>query len=138
QLTSTQHLDRFMRVMSTGFAALALMLAAIGLYGVLSFTVTQRRGEFGVRMALGADRLRIARLVMARVGAMILVGGAAGLIAALQLGQLARSQLFSVEGTEPVVLLGAVICTALVALAAGALPAWRATRVDPVVALRAE
>jgi ABC-type antimicrobial peptide transport system permease subunit len=138
QLKTTQNLDRFVTVLSAAFAILATLLAAIGLYGVLSFTVAQRRREIGLRMALGADGGRIGRLVLARLGRMIFVGAVVGLFAALALGQLARSQLFGVEGLPPFLFAGAAICTTAIALVAGAVPAWRAARVDPMAALRHE
>jgi putative ABC transport system permease protein len=138
QLKSTQNLDRFVTALSAGFAGLATMLAAIGLYGVLSFTVAQRRREIGLRMALGADAGRIGRLILARVGRMTLVGAVLGLVAAVALGQLARSQLFGVEGLQPLLLVAAAACTSVIAFGAGVIPAWRAARVDPIVALRTE
>jgi predicted permease len=138
QLKSTQGLNRLVTALSAVFAGLATMLAAIGLYGVLSFTVAQRRREIGLRIALGADAGRIGRLILGRVGRMTLVGAALGLFAALVLGRLARSQLFGVEGLQPLLLCAAATCTSIVAFAAGAIPAWRAARVDPMVALRTE
>jgi predicted lysophospholipase L1 biosynthesis ABC-type transport system permease subunit len=138
QLRSTLNLDRFVTVLSVGFAGLATLLSAIGLYGVLSFTVAQRRREIGVRMALGADAGRIGGLILARVGQMTAIGAVIGIFAALALSQLARSLLFGIAGQQPLVLAGAAICTAIIALAAGAIPTRRATRVDPLVALRYE
>ncbi len=131
-------IDRVLTTLSAGFAVLATLLAAIGLYGVLAYTVAQRTRELGLRMALGADRLRLSRMVLWQMGKMALVGGVIGLAAALALGTAARSQLFELEGHDPGVLIVAVLLLALVALTAGLLPAIRASRVDPMRALRYE
>ncbi len=131
-------LDRVLTTLSAGFAALATLLAAVGLYGVLAYTVAQRTRELGLRMALGADRLRLSRMILWQMGKMALVGGVIGLVAALGLGTAARSQLFELEGHDPGVLIAAVLLLALVALIAGLLPAIRASRVDPMRALRYE
>ena len=131
-------LDRVLTTLSASFATLATLLAAVGLYGVLAYTVAQRTRELGLRMALGADGGRLSRMVLWQVGRMTLVGGVIGLAAALALGTLARSQLFELEGHDPGVLAGATLVLALVALTAGLLPAIRASRVDPMRALRYE
>ncbi len=131
-------LDRILTTLSAVFAALATLLAAVGLYGVLAYTVTQRTRELGLRMALGADRLRLSRMILWQMGKMALVGGVIGLGAALGLGTAARSQLFELEGHDPGVLIVATLLLALVALSAGLLPAIRASRVDPMRALRYE
>ena len=130
--------DRSMRTLSMAFAGIAILLAAIGLYGVLSITVAQREREIGVRMALGADAVRIARLVLGQVGRMATAGVIAGCAAALGLGRLAQSMLFGVEGPAPLVMTAAVIGVAAIALGTAAIPARRAVRVDPAVTLRAE
>ena len=131
-------LDRVLSTLSAAFAALATLLAAIGLYGVLAYTVAQRTRELGLRMALGADGSRLRWMVLLQVGRMILTGGLIGLAAALALGTLARSQLYELEGHDPAVLITASALLALVALIAGLLPALRASRVDPMRALRYE
>jgi predicted permease len=138
QVRAAADTDRSMSTLSTGFATLAILLAAIGLYGVLSYTVEQRRREIGVRMALGADAWRITRLVFGQVGLMALAGSVAGCAAALGLGRLAQSMLFGVEGPDLGVMAGAAIGVIAVVLAAAMLPARRAARVDPMTALRAE
>ena len=138
QIRDNVFVDRLMSILSASFAALATLLAAVGLYGVLAYTVAQRTRELGLRMALGADGSRLSRMVLGQVGRMTLVGGAIGLAAALALGRLARSQLFELEGHDPAVLIAATLLLALVALAAGLLPALRAARVDPMRALRYE
>jgi ABC-type antimicrobial peptide transport system permease subunit len=124
--------------LSASFALLATLLAAIGLYGVLSYTVSQRRREFGVRMALGAEPSAVQRLVLRQVMRMAAVGGAIGIALAIGVGQLARAQLFEIGSYDPLVLTVSAIVLALVALAAGFVPARRASRIDPMRALRTE
>jgi ABC-type antimicrobial peptide transport system permease subunit len=125
-------------VLSAAFACLATLLAAVGLYGVLAYTVSQRTREIGLRMALGAAPSRVRAMVMRQVGVMVLVGGAIGLAAAAGLGRLAQSLLFQLQGSDPIVLAGAAVSLTLVALAAGFIPAHRASQVDPMSALRYE
>jgi len=138
QIRENVFLDRFISVLSTAFASLATLLAAIGLYGVLAYTVSQRTREIGLRMALGADPGRVRRMVMRQVGLMTLAGGAIGLAAAVGLGQLAQSLLFQLKGSDPVVLMAAAGMLTAVSLAAGFVPAHRASQVDPMTALRYE
>jgi predicted permease len=138
QVRENIFLDRMIGGLTTGFAALASLLAGVGLFGVVSYTVAQRTREIGIRMALGAGAARVRRLVLGQVGWMTLVGGVVGVVAALGLGRAARSLLFEVEAHDPWSLLGGVILLSAVALAAGYLPARRAARVDPMVALRGE
>ena len=96
------YLDRMISTLSAAFAALATLLAAVGLYGVLAYTVAQRTREIGVRMALGADAGRVRAMVLRQVGGMTLVGGAIGIVGALALEKTARSLLFGLEGHDPV------------------------------------
>ncbi|UCC82154.1 MAG: ABC transporter permease [Gemmatimonadota bacterium] len=131
-------LDRLITMLSAAFAVLATLLAAIGLYGVLAYTVAQRTGEFGVRMALGADSRRVRRMVLWQVGRMTLIGGVLGIVAGLLLGRAARSLLFGLEGNDPVVVAVVAVLLTGVALGAGYVPALRASRVDPMKALRYE
>src|SRR5262249_44967760 len=138
QIQQNVFLDRFISVLSTSFACLATLLAAVGLYGVLAYTVSQRTREFGVRMALGAAPGRVRALVMRQVGLMPLVGGAIGLAAAIGLGKLSESLLFELKGYDPIVLIGAAVALTIVALGAGFIPAQRAAQVDPMRALRYE
>jgi predicted permease len=138
QVRDNVFLDRLIGTLSAGFAALATLLAAVGLYGVLSYTVAQRTREIGVRMALGADAGRIRGMVLRQVAGMLLVGGAAGVATALGLGRAAQSLLYGLQGTDATVVGTAAGVLAAVALGAGYVPAWRAARVQPMGALRAE
>jgi predicted permease len=121
-----------------GFAALALVLAAIGTYGVLSYLVTQRRREIGIQMALGANRESVLRSIMAHGLMLTVVGLAAGLVAALLLTRLMATLLFEVRPNDPATLAVVAVLITAVAAAASVVPALRATRVDPIVALREE
>jgi predicted permease len=136
QARDNVYLDRMIGAFSAGFAVLATLLSAVGLYGVLTYTVARRTREIGVRMALGADAGRVRRMVLGQVGRLIVVGGAIGVVTALALGRSARSLLFGVAQTEPVVLTLATALLAVIALGAGYLPARRASRLNPVDALR--
>ena len=138
QVRENVFMDRFIGIMSTSFAVLATLLAAMGLYGVLAYTVAQRTREIGLRMALGAAPARVRMMILRQVGTMTLIGGAIGLIAAAWIARLAEGILFNMQGRDPVVFVGATLTLALVALAAGLIPANRASRVDPMTALRYE
>jgi len=138
QIRENVFLDRFLSVLSAAFALLATLLAAIGLYGVLAYTVAQRTREIGLRMALGAAPGRVRRMVLRQVGVMTLIGGTLGLAAAIALGRLAQSMLFEMQGSDPAVISGAVAALVAVAFAAGFIPAHRASRVEPMTALRYE
>jgi putative ABC transport system permease protein len=120
------------------FALVALLLAAIGLYGVMAFTVREETREIGLRMALGAGPERVRRAVLSRALSVIAVGGAAGLVGALASSRVLAGLLFQVQPADPVALGAACLLLGLVALAAAYLPARRATRVDPAIALRSE
>ncbi len=138
QVRERAETDLLLARVSMGFAALATLLAAIGLYGVLAYSVAQRTPEIGVRLALGADGQRIRGMVLRHVGTMTLVGVAAGLGGAIVLGRLAAALLFKVPGTDPPIMAAAVAVVLLVSLAAALLPAHRASRIDPSRALRWE
>ncbi|HEY7789102.1 MAG TPA: ABC transporter permease [Vicinamibacterales bacterium] len=138
QVKENVFLDRFISVLSAAFALLATLLAAVGLYGVLAYTVAQRTKEIGLRMALGADAARVRGMVLRQVGKMTLIGSAVGLVAAIALARVAKSVLFQLQPTDPGVLALSVVLLALVALGAGLIPAHRAAQVDPMHALRYE
>jgi predicted permease len=138
QVRENVFLDRLISTMSAAFAVLATLLAAMGLSGVLAFTVTQRTREFGLRMALGADGANVRGLVLKQVGVMAVIGGGIGLAMAWFIGGAAESQLFEMKGHDPVVFAVSFVTLALVALAAGFIPALRASRVNPMKALRWE
>jgi len=130
--------DRVISTLSLAFAVLATVLAAIGLYGVLAYTVSQRTREFGLRMALGADGGRVRGMVLKQVAVMALIGGAIGLVVAVGVGRLAESLLFQMKGYDPLVMGASVVALGVVAMGAGFIPALRASKIDPMNALRYE
>jgi predicted permease len=130
--------DHLVAMLSAAFALVATLLAAVGLYGVLAYTVSQRTREIGLRMALGAAPSRVRGLVLRQVGSMTIAGGLIGLAAAIGLGRLAQSLLYQLDGNDPTVLAAALVSLTLVAIGAGLVPAQRAARVDPMTALRYE
>jgi predicted permease len=130
--------DRMISTLTASFALLATLLASIGLYGVLAYSVAQRTREIGVRMALGANAGEVRMLVLKQVGMMTAIGGVIGLAGAFALSKGAQSMLYQMSGADPAVMASSVIVLALVALAAGYVPALRASRVDPMHALRYE
>ena len=129
---------RFRAVLVGAFASLALLLAVVGVFGVLAYSVEQRRRELGIRLALGAGTVGILKLVMGRAGRLIAAGAVVGFIAAVGVGRLISSFLFGVEPLDLWAFGSAALLLMLTAAIAAAVPAVRATRVDPVVALRAD
>jgi ABC-type antimicrobial peptide transport system permease subunit len=138
QIDENLVVERLVGRMSAAFAALATLLAAIGLYGVLAYTVAQRTREIGLRMALGAGSEQVRGMVLRQVSRMIAVGILAGLALAFALGRLGRTLLYELEAHDPVVIGSVTVLLALVALTAAFVPALRASRVDPMRALRYE
>jgi predicted permease len=138
QVRNNTYLDRMVTTLSAAFALLATLLAAIGLYGVLAYTVAQRTREIGLRMALGAAPGRVRGMVLRQVAIMTLVGALVGLAGAIGVGKGAQSILFQMTGADPAVLALSAVALALVALCAGFIPAHRASRVDPMKALKYE
>jgi putative ABC transport system permease protein len=129
---------RFSMSLFAGFGALALMLAMMGVYGVVSYAVTQRTPEIGVRIALGAQGRHVLRMILAQGLKPVVIGSVIGLIAALALGRTLSSLLYGVTATDPATIAVVVLLLTFVALMACYLPARRATKVDPMVALREE
>jgi predicted permease len=138
QISDTLLRDRLMATLSGSFGLLAGFLATLGLYGVITYMVERRRNEIGVRMALGADRGRVVLLVLREAGLLLVIGLVAGTGLALWAGKAASTLLFGLEPHDPVTLGAAVAALAAVALVASYWPARRASRLDPMVALRDE
>jgi len=129
---------RFSSVLVAIFAGLALLLAAVGIYGVTSYTVSQRTQEIGLRIALGAQTHAVRRLILGQTLKLTLIGVTVGLVGSYLLAQFLASLLFGVGMHDPLTFLGVAVLLIAVALAASYIPARRAMRVDPMVALRYE
>ncbi len=142
--TLTENLERntaqprMMARLCSLFGLVALLLAATGVYGVLSYTVTRRTNEIGVRMALGAGRRQVVSMVLRETGVMIAIGALVGVAGSAGLARLIQSRLFGLSTLDPITIVSALAILALVALIAGSIPAMRAARVNPVLALRHE
>jgi ABC-type antimicrobial peptide transport system permease subunit len=120
------------------FAAIALLLSGLGIYGVMAYTTNQRRHEIGIRLALGAGGSDVLRLVVGQGMRLVLIGLVAGLLGAWVLSRVLASQLFGISAQDPLTYASVAVMLGLVALAATWLPARRATRVDPMISLRSE
>jgi ABC-type antimicrobial peptide transport system permease subunit len=130
--------ERLIARLSTAFGALAVLLAAIGLYGVMSYTVARRTSEIGVRMALGASRRSVVSMILREILVLVGAGGVIGAATALGTARFVESLLFGLAPHDPLTLAGSSLLLLVVGLPAGCLPARRAARIDPIVALRIE
>jgi len=129
---------RFLMTVLAIFAGVATLLSCVGIYGVISYVVGQRTHEIGIRMALGADRATVLRMMLKQGGRLALFGVGGGATAALLLARLMSKMLYGVNSYDPLTFLGVILLLTFVALIACLIPARRATRVDPMVALRYE
>jgi predicted permease len=138
QLDETLLTDRLIAMLSAGFGLVATLLASVGLYGVMAFVVAQRRKELGIRLALGAQPGFVIWMVMREVLLLLAIGLAVGIPAAFGLGRYVASQLYGIETHDPFIATSTVLLLTLVSAAAGLIPARRASRIDPMLALRQE
>ena len=138
QLDETLLTDRLIALLSAGFGLLATLLASIGLYGVMAFVVARRRKELGIRLALGAQAGLVIWLVMREVLLLLTIGLAVGVPAGLALGRYVAAQLYGIQPNDPWMAGSTMVLLAVVSIAAGLIPAHRASRIDPIMALRCE
>jgi ABC-type antimicrobial peptide transport system permease subunit len=138
QLRDSLLRDRLMATLAGAFGFLAAVLATLGLYGVIAYMVARRRNEIGVRVALGADRSRIVRLVLREAALLLAIGAVVGVGLALWAGRAASALLYGLKPTDPATFAGAIALLSAVALIASYGPARRAARVEPMQALREE
>jgi hypothetical protein len=138
QLDETLLTDRLIALLSAGFGLLATLLASIGLYGVMAFIVARRRKEIGIRLALGAEPSGVLWIVMREVLLLLTIGLLVGIPSAIALGQYVSSQLYGIQPNDPWMAVSTAVLLALVSVAAGLIPASRASRIDPMLALRYE
>ncbi len=128
--------ERLVAALAGFFGALALLLAGLGIYGVTAYAVARRRTEIGIRMALGAQRARVARLVLSRVAVLIGIGIAAGVVVSVWASRFIAALLFGIQPSDAATMAVAAAVLAAVGASAGWLPAWRASRTDPAQILR--
>ena len=138
QLEATLLTERLLTSLAVFFGGIALVLASIGLYGVLSYAVARRAHEIGIRIALGATTRRVIRMVMRDALVTVVIGVCAGIPAALALARFAKTMLYGVKPADATSISAAAALLVVVALGADLIPAWRAARVDPVLALKNE
>jgi len=138
QLDETLRSDRLIALLAAGFGLLATVLASVGLYGVMAFVVARRRKELGIRLALGADPGGVIWLVMREVLLLLAIGLAIGIPSAMALGSFVASQLYGIQARDPFTATATLMLLTLVSAAAGLIPAHRASRIDPILALRYE
>jgi predicted permease len=138
QLDETLLTDRLIALLSAGFGLLATMLASIGLYGVMAFIVARRKKELGLRLALGAEPSGVLWIVMKEVLLLLIIGLVVGIPAAIGLGRYVSSQLYGIQPNDPWIAIATVLLLTVVSAAAGLIPATRASRIDPILALRYE
>jgi ABC-type lipoprotein release transport system permease subunit len=136
QVNETHYIERLVFFLSAAFGFLATTLAAFGLYGVTSYAVEQRTREIGIRIALGAQRHSVLRMVMSEVALLTVLGIAFAVPLAIAVGRKFQAQLFEVKGNDPVTLIASAVLLLAVGMIAGFVPAARASRVDPIQALR--
>jgi putative ABC transport system permease protein len=138
QIENSLMRDRLMATLSGFFGFLAAVLATVGLYGVISYMVARRRNEIGVRIALGARGGEIVGLILKEALILLVIGLALGVALSIAMGKTASSLLYGLQPTDPLTIGGAIVCLAVVAIGASLLPALRASRLQPMVALREE
>jgi predicted permease len=138
QISSSLTRQRLLATLSGFFGAIALMLAVIGLYGTMAYTVTRRRNEIGIRMALGAAGPRVVQMIVGEAGKLVVIGLVGGVLLALATTRYIATFLYDLTPTDPLTLTLSVLVLGAVAMGAAMLPAWRAARVDPMEALREE
>jgi ABC-type antimicrobial peptide transport system permease subunit len=138
QINRQLSVERSLSLLASAFGVVALLLAAVGLYGVIAFAVARRTGEMGVRLALGASRSAVLGLMMTDSAKVVVPGACVGLAAALAATRLVSAQLYGLTATDPLTLVAAVVLLLAVAALAAFIPARRAAAIDPVEALRSE
>jgi predicted permease len=138
QIEATLSGERVFATLTSGFGVLALILASIGIYGIMTYTVSRRTNEIGIRMALGARSAAVLSMVLRETLSLVLLGIAAGLVAAFALTRLAGSMLYELKPTDPLTFTAAALLLTIIALASGFIPVRRAASVDPMHALRHE
>ena len=136
QIDSTTQQERVFATLTVGFGVLALALACVGIYGIMTYTVTQRTNEIGIRLALGAQRARVRAMVLRESAWLTIIGIVAGLGSALALGRLVKSMLYGLAPSDPLSLTAAGLLLLTVAISAAWIPAARASRIEPMEALR--